>query len=621
MKYKISSLLLSILFVVLPLLVLAETETKAQCYVFMVGWVDCAPSADGTLTPTTPITPITPITPATTPTISTNTTPTSPSTTGTGYVAGGGTMPPGMTPPATGIIYFSNAGGYYNPQTQTYSSNPNGTCEPNDACGTSYADFQSALVDKDIAKLGVPVPDYSNCLAGTVNTNSLQCGVYINGQYTTVGICPAGATTGSCSLERTNLAFATEAAKRRSLATGQSCSVDTLNWPGIDPVTSLNYSYSINCSGGSTSGGGGGTSSGGSTSQTSSSGQGGSTSAYINSLMNIVRSMITASQSAISRNTSVQNTNYVAPTVATQNTTTNTATTNTTNTTTTITSGNTLFTSNVSSVMYVGDPWSVFVSGLKPNETIYATGGKKTGSVVPTDKTPYVANSLGIMTKTGIHAADAVGDWQLVWTRADGTILKTLIFSVQNKIAGTGSDCLTFASGWIGCLPSSTPTTPTSAQPSTASFPMTVTVNIPILNIRTEPNTASRAINSFQNRATFTAGNIVDGENVEGNNKWFSFIYGTMPAYVWSGGTAQSPVAPTVTTFPVNVTVISTLPLNVRNAPNISAAVVKQLNNSDIFTAGNMVEGDSVEGNNKWWVTVEGTMPAYVWSGGAAVVH
>ena len=90
-----------------------------------------------------------------------------------------------------------------------------------------------------------------------------------------------------------------------------------------------------------------------------------------------------------------------------------------------------VFTSNASGVMRVGDSWNILVTGLNSNETIYATGGKKVNGVVPTDKTPYTANNLGILILNGTYAQDVVGDWQLVWTRADGTILGTLNFSVQ----------------------------------------------------------------------------------------------------------------------------------------------------------------------------------------------
>jgi hypothetical protein len=90
-----------------------------------------------------------------------------------------------------------------------------------------------------------------------------------------------------------------------------------------------------------------------------------------------------------------------------------------------------ILTSSASGIMHVGDNWNVVITGLNQFETIYATGGKKVNGVVPADKTPYTANDLGIYLKTGTHTADVIGDWQIVWTRADGTKLGTLVFSVQ----------------------------------------------------------------------------------------------------------------------------------------------------------------------------------------------
>lgn len=109
------------------------------------------------------------------------------------------------------------------------------------------------------------------------------------------------------------------------------------------------------------------------------------------------------------------------------------------------------FTSNVSGIMYVGDTWNITVTGLNPNETIYATGGKKVNGVVPQDKTPYIANNLGVYSKTTVHTSDVVGDWVLVWTRADGSIIKTLTFSVQTKEVGVNGKAL-FTSNVSGTM-------------------------------------------------------------------------------------------------------------------------------------------------------------------------
>jgi hypothetical protein len=103
----------------------------------------------------------------------------------------------------------------------------------------------------------------------------------------------------------------------------------------------------------------------------------------------------------------------------------------TTTTTNTTSSTNPMFTSTVTSFMHVGDPWGVIIAGLNPSETIYATGGKMINGVVPADKTPYTASNIGIFMKLGIHGAESIGSWQIVWTRANGAVLGTLTFSVQ----------------------------------------------------------------------------------------------------------------------------------------------------------------------------------------------
>jgi hypothetical protein len=98
-----------------------------------------------------------------------------------------------------------------------------------------------------------------------------------------------------------------------------------------------------------------------------------------------------------------------------------------------------IFTTNASAVMRVGDIWNVTITGLNSGETIYAIGGKKVNGVVPTDKTPYTANGLGVFFQTGTHTKDVIGDWQIVWSRADGTALGTMIFSVIDKTAVSNS--------------------------------------------------------------------------------------------------------------------------------------------------------------------------------------
>src|ERR1035437_7951326 len=117
-----------------------------------------------------------------------------------------------------------------------------------------------------------------------------------------------------------------------------------------------------------------------------------------------------------------------------------------------------VFSTNATGTMHVGDVWNITVTGLTPGETLYATGGKIINNVVPADKTPYTADGLGIFFQTGTHAADVIGNWQIVWTRANGTVLGTMTFSVTDKTSSTPpSDCsLTATCGSGGGTPSPT---------------------------------------------------------------------------------------------------------------------------------------------------------------------
>lgn len=66
--------------------------------------------------------------------------------------------------------------------------------------------------------------------------------------------------------------------------------------------------------------------------------------------------------------------------------------------------------------------------------------------------------------------------------------------------------------------------------------------------------------------------------------------------------------------FPKQVHVLATK-LNVRSQPTSQSATAgsKQLVKGDVFTAVALVEGEAVNGNNKWWKSSLGN---YVWSGG-----
>lgn len=89
-------------------------------------------------------------------------------------------------------------------------------------------------------------------------------------------------------------------------------------------------------------------------------------------------------------------------------------------------------------------------------------------------------------------------------------------------------------------------------------------------------------------------------------------------------GTRQCGVQPTTTTpadsFPTTIRVITDV-LNVRSAPNTQSIVIKQLTKGETFSVSNIKDGEVVSGNGKWWVTLVGSAPAYIWSGGATVIR
>ncbi len=640
MKHKLSILFLGASLIFLSSFVsVATAQTATSCFTFS-GWTDCTPGAEPTPYYTTD-----PVTGASTPTITWS----APTTLGEGGTSGG-------TTPSTGVYWAANAGGYFNTNTGKYSTNPNGTCVPNvDICGTTWEEFNSAKILNDAQKFNV-VPDSSMCATGTVNRNPnplVADTCLLAGSLVSINICKGTETTGVCSLEKVNLDVATEMARRKSIETGQSCHVDTITWPGVPTLTGLNYSYSVDCSSGSGSSGGGsaGSSTGTRTNYFGSGSTLSGSGSYANNLLSIARSII-------------NNLNAIIQSTPGQTTIRTTATTPSIVSPASITSN--------SRILQIISQANVLPYGsLTSNEQIDLTNYLAVNRTALIDQNFQVfapgsvfAWSLSMGTSTTLNSqAQSLGfttlnplTFMFVKTPSATTATTTVPVSATTN----ANICCSFI-GWYECggsipsnpSPTLTPyyingvstlgtrqcgvqpaavttapvytqpviTTPVSTPTSTITFPATITVTAELLRIRTEPNTTSRQINSFQRRATFIAGNIVPGENIEGNNQWFLFIYGTMPAYAWSGGTAQSPIAPATMNFPVTVTVISTLPLYVRGGSSTDAVPVTQLREGDTFSASGIVDGESVEGNNKWWVFLRGSVPVYVWSGGAAVIH
>ena len=90
-------------------------------------------------------------------------------------------------------------------------------------------------------------PDYSSCVTGTINLNTLQCTAVINGKYSSISICRGDETTGACRIERMTAEGAAQAAAERAAELNDTCYAIISGFPGIDPNTGVNYFYGNIC--------------------------------------------------------------------------------------------------------------------------------------------------------------------------------------------------------------------------------------------------------------------------------------------------------------------------------------------------------------------------------------
>lgn len=87
--------------------------------------------------------------------------------------------------------------------------------------------------------------------------------------------------------------------------------------------------------------------------------------------------------------------------------------------------------------------------------------------------------------------------------------------------------------------PQTPPPSGVSASPS-AAFPRTVTVAVDVLLVRASPTTTAPLAGSqrLSRGDKFTATSVVQGESVQGENRWWVSSFGN---YVWAGGTIEKP--------------------------------------------------------------------------------
>ena len=102
--------------------------------------------------------------------------------------------------------------------------------------------------------------------------------------------------------------------------------------------------------------------------------------------------------------------------------------------------------------------------------------------------------------------------------------------------------------------------------------------------------------------------------------EWITFPNGAASnqiSFTVGGFTSAPETSGSSITFPVTILVTASS-LNVRSAPNTNASLAgsQTLYDGNEFTAVNEVTGESVNGNDLWWVSSSGN---YVWSGGTTV--
>lgn len=143
------------------------------------------------------------------------------------------------------------------------------------------------------------------------------------------------------------------------------------------------------------------------------------------------------------------------------------------------------------------------------------------------------------------------------------------------------------------------------------------------VNQRSAPNRSAAIINSFGADTILDFKGFVRGENVDGNDIWYAGAYSD--TYFWSGGFTDSSTNGLADLTPVPVTppAPSLLPtqrkvgaavIRYRKAPNTSADIIIEYQPGDVLNFSQWTQGESVNGNNKWF---KGALSGgYAWSGG-----
>jgi hypothetical protein len=170
----------------------------------------------------------------------------------------------------------------------------------------------------------------------------------------------------------------------------------------------------------------------------------------------------------------------------------------------------------------VGQAWALTL-GDAPSSTALSFCAQESGYAESCTPNYGTTDANGSWTQSGSFPSSTVGSWTEWIQLPSGTISNQISFTVGEP---SPSEMLVAS--------------------TTITFPATILVTVPSLNVRSAPNTSASLAGSqtLSSGDIFTATNEVVGESVDGSDLWWVSSEGN---YVWSGGTeVMAPIAATI---------------------------------------------------------------------------
>lgn len=170
-----------------------------------------------------------------------------------------------------------------------------------------------------------------------------------------------------------------------------------------------------------------------------------------------------------------------------------------------------------------------------------------------------------------------------------------------------------------GPTTSSNPNThPSNISPGWSLLSPTITVGNrttgsgSVTNNTTTSSQSNTAVSSGPAAYASTLTNILNSYIRQANTALQSVT--TVPAWTIptsTGGGVTGGTASTVNNFPRTITIMVNL-VNVRAGADTAAAIIGQMTKNQTFVATNVVVGETVHGENRWWLRQNG---GYIWAG------